>query len=111
MLKCTQCNKLSHEACSGFNAKMRKFMCATCQLLLMDPFYKPVMTLIDPFIVHKYSERREDTANPRFPEVAKKYFDFNANCMKALLSDKNIMSLNPKMHNCVIQLRCIPQNN
>ena len=30
MIKCTKCNKLSHEACAGFNAKMRNYMCATC---------------------------------------------------------------------------------
>ena len=69
----------------------------------MDPFYKPVMTLIDPFIVHKYSDRREDSSNPRFPNEARRSFDFNQNYMRSLLSEKNLIpgSANKQL-NCVI---------
>jgi hypothetical protein len=69
---------------------------------MMDPFYKPVMTLIEPFIVHKYSERREDNINPRFPPEARKSFDFNAKHMSALLTEKNLLAGSTKQMNCVV---------
>ena len=78
MLKCTVCEKFSHEQCTGLNSKMKKFICATCQLVIMDPLFKPVMTLIPPFIVHKYCDRKEDPKHPRFPNEAKKPFEFDS---------------------------------
>ena len=80
---------------------------------MLDPFYKPVMTLIEPFIVHKYSERREDGSNPKFTPECRKSFDFNAKAMQSLLSDRNILpsTSSTKQLNCLVQLRCIAQNN
>ena len=37
----------------------------------MDPLYKPVFTLIAPFIVHKYNDKKEDSKHPRFPSEAR----------------------------------------
>ena len=69
---------------------------------MMDPFYKPVMTLIEPFIVHKYSERREDNSNPRFPSEARKSFEFDLKSMSVLLNEKNLLTGSGKQMNCVV---------
>ena len=57
----------------------------------MDPFYKPVMTLIDPFIVYKYNERRENAERIQFPPEARQSFEFGPEEMKALMSDRNLV--------------------
>ena len=107
LLKCSHCGKQSHEACAGFNAKMHKFMCASCQLLLMDPYYKPVMTLIDPFIVHRYSdasESRENEGNPKFVPEARKQIDVEhiSAFLKSLLHERNYLASSSKQLNCVV---------
>ena len=33
MIRCNECHKLSHLKCAGRNAKMKNFLCATCQLI------------------------------------------------------------------------------
>ena len=69
----------------------------------MDPFFKPVMTLIEPFIVHKYNEREKDTNKPRFPVEARKSFDFDSKCYAGLLSDKNLLEKSSsRQMNCVV---------
>lgn len=68
----------------------------------MDPFFKPVMTLIEPFIVHKYNEREKDTSKARFPPGARKSFDFDSKCYAGLLSDKNIIDKSTRQMNCVV---------
>ena len=45
--------------------------------MLMDPLMKPVLTLIEPFIVYKYKEHKEEEGNPRFVNEARKEFDYN----------------------------------
>ena len=77
MIRCNECHKLSHLKCAGKNAKMKTFLCATCQLILMDPFQVPVVTLIAPYIVYKYSNINEDEMQPSFPAGATKVCDFN----------------------------------
>lgn len=44
---------------------MKKFVCAICQLLYIDPLQVPIATLLLPFIVYQYKEDK-DPKNPTF---------------------------------------------
>ena len=73
----------------------------------MDPYYKPVMTLIDPFIVHRYSdasESRENEGNPKFVPEARKQIDVEhiSAFLKSLLHERNLLANSPKQFNCVV---------
>jgi len=57
----------------------------------MDPLYKPVLSLIEPFIVYKYKESREEEGNPRFANESRKEFDFNQSWLRTLMSDRNLI--------------------
>ena len=74
MIECSECRKLSHLKCAGKNVKTKKYLCSICQLIKMDPFNVPVLTIIEPFIVYKYQDLTEDINNPSFPSGAAKSF-------------------------------------
>lgn len=42
LIECTLCKYFSHKDCMSENAKMKKFVCAHCQLLYIDPLQVPV---------------------------------------------------------------------
>ena len=57
----------------------------------MDPLFKPVMTLIPPFIVAKYSDRKEDAKNPRYLNDSKKPFEFDSQYFKQFMTERNFL--------------------
>ena len=109
-LKCTLCEKLSHKSCVDKNAEMSEFVCSHCQLTQMDPYFRPVATLIHPFIVHKYCDDAENVNRPHFGEQSRKVFQINS-VFRQFLTDQNVLDKGKSIYKLSIQLRCIALNN
>jgi len=60
MIACSECQKLSHLKCAGKNAKMKHYICAICQLVSLDPYSVPLISMLPPFIVYKYNDANEN---------------------------------------------------
>ena len=56
LLECTACGYYCHKDCMSANSQMKKFMCAHCQLMYIDPLQIPVKTILKPFLVYQISE-------------------------------------------------------
>jgi len=53
LIKCSVCHTLQHKECMSLNAeKMKSYICAHCQMVLVDPLQIPVKTILEPFRVH-----------------------------------------------------------
>ncbi|CDW83014.1 miz zinc finger family protein [Stylonychia lemnae] len=102
--------------CMSTNAKMKRFMCAQCQLLYIDPLQIPVQTVLRPFLVHQAQDNDatlRDTKNPALPKECCKKFTITKQLLDQIKQQSRIQNVDnakntPKL---LIQLRCIRMNN
>eukprot|EP00347_Sterkiella_histriomuscorum_P002292 403368715 len=111
LLQCTVCQYKSHKACMGDNAKMKRFICAHCQLLYIDPLQLPIQTLLKPFQVHQASQKelqyKQGKFSFKFPPTAQKKFALQQNILDQILTFYH----NSNSPQLLIQVRCIRMNN
>lgn len=86
--------------------KMKNFVCATCQLTLVDPLQIPVQTLATPFRVHQLEP--SEIIKFQYPAQAKVKFEVSEELIKAYKSSLNTFKDNRKKF--FIQMRCLRMN-